>query len=295
MVSRRAILLSLGAATLPGLATSAGVKIGVCGPIADFAAADACGFDYFEPGAAAIASLDDRAFADFRDRVAASRLRCESVNSLIRTLKVVGPSVNLNAVADYLNATFDRCRQLGARIAVWGSAGSRNVPEGYSRDVAWRQIQAFLQLAGDIARSREMVLAIEPLERQESNIINTGGDALRLVHEVGHPNVKMIIDYYHMRRENETPDIVLQAAGQIAHLHFANPNGRVWPKDPAEDAEYGNFFERLTKIGYRGRISIEGRGRLREDAPASLAFFRRELTGSKTIGALQARAAQEIT
>ena len=116
------------------------------------------------------------------------------------------------------------------------------------------------------------------LEREESNIINTGAEALRLVREVKHANVKMIVDYYHMRRENEDPEIVLQARDSIVHIHFANPNGRVWPKAPEEDSEYGRFFEYLKQIGYRGGISIEGRGTFREDAAVSLAFFRSELS-----------------
>jgi len=277
-VSRRAMLLSLGAAALPALARSGNVEVGVCGSIDDFTKADQWGFDYFEPAAAAIAALNDQEFADFRRRVMASRLRCTSFNSLIRTLQVVGPGAHPDAVAAYLNSTLDRCRQLGARIVVWGSASSRNVPEGFSRDQAWRQITSFLQRAGDIARSKEIVVAIEPLRRQESNIINSGAEALRLVDEVNHPNVKMIIDYYHLREEKEDPEILHQAREQIVHLHFANPRGRRWPKTPNEDPEYGRFFELLKRIDYRGGISIEGQGTFDEDAAASLEFFRGELS-----------------
>ena len=277
MLSRRSILRSTAAASLLAFAKDAGVEIGVCGSLADLANADAYGFDYFEPGASGVAALSDQDFADCRNRVLTSRLRCKSFNSLIRTLRVVGPDANLDAVSAYLNSTLDRCRQLGARIVVWGSASSRNVPDGFSRDQAWKQIATFLSRAGEIGRSFDIVVAIEPLQREESNIINTGAEALRLVREVHHPNVKMIIDYYHMRRENEDPQIVLQARDSIVHIHFANPSGRVWPKAPEEDSEYKRFFEYLKQINYRGGISIEGRGTFREDAAASLAFFRSEL------------------
>jgi sugar phosphate isomerase/epimerase len=271
------MLLSLGSASLLAFAKDIGIEIGVCGSIPDFVYADGSGFDYFEPGAAAVAALTNQDFVDFRKRVLASRLRCKSFNSLIRTLRVVGEDVNADALSAYLSSTFDRCRQLGARVVVWGSASSRNVPDGYSRDQAWQQIKSFLSLAGEIARSFDIVVAIEPLQRQESNIINTGAEALRLVREVDHSHVKMIIDYYHMRRENEDPGIVLQARDSIVHIHFANPNGRRWPKAPDEDPEYGRFFEYLRRINYRGGISVEGRGTLRDDAAGSLAFFRNEL------------------
>jgi D-psicose/D-tagatose/L-ribulose 3-epimerase len=279
MLSRRQTLAALGAmGAFPALAKFGGVEIGVCGPVEDFAKAETFGFDYYEPAAAAVAALSDEAFADFRGRVLASRLRCRSFNSLIRTLRVVGPDANPEAVSAYLGSTLDRCRILGARVAVWGSASSRNVPEGYSRVQAWQEIKTFLRRAGEIAQSRNIVIAIEPLRKQESNILNTGAEALKMVREVEHPNVKMIIDYYHLREEKEDPEILLLAAKEIVHLHFANPSGRVWPKTPDEDAEYARFFEFLKQTNYHGGLSIEGRGTFDQDGAASLTFFRRELS-----------------
>lgn len=278
MLSRRTLLLSAGAAALAAPVQAKQVEVGVCGSIDEFAKASQYGFDYFEPAAAAVAAMNDQAFASFRERVLASNLRCKSFNSFIRTLRVVGPDVSQDALTSYVDSTLDRCRQLGAGIVVWGSASSRNVPEGYSREQAWQQIKTFLQRAGDIARSKNIVLAIEPLRRQESNIINSGAEALRLVHEVHHPHVKMIIDYYHLREEKEDPEILRTARDQIVHLHFANPNGRVWPKHTDEDPEYGRFFALVKQTNFRGGISIEGKGTFEEDAPASLAFFRKELS-----------------
>jgi sugar phosphate isomerase/epimerase len=277
MLSRRALLLSLGAAALPGRAKTGQVDIGVCGSIDDFAKAEQFGFDYFEPPAAAVAALSEPAFAELEKRVSKSKLRCECFNSFIRTLQVVGPSVDRAALTAYMNTTLDRCRALGGTVIVWGSAGSRNVPEGYSRDQAWQQIKTFLGMAGDLAKSRKIVIAIEPLRKQESNIINSGAEALRLVRELNHPNVKMIIDYYHLQQEKEDPEILVQARDAIVHLHFANPNGRVWPKKAGEDPGYGRFFELVKRSGFRGGLSIEGKGTFEEDAAASLEFFRKEL------------------
>ena len=277
-LSRRVLLLPLGAAAVSLLAKSGNVEVGVCGTIEEFAKADQWGFDYFEPSAAAVAALSDRDFEDFRSQVLASRLRCKSFNSLIRTLQVVGPNADLEAVTAYLNSTLDRCRQLGAAIVVWGSASSRNVPEGFPRDRAWKQITAFLRRAGAIAQARDIVVAIEPLRKQECNIVNSGREALELVREVNHPHVKMIIDYYHLREEQEDPEILRRAGREIVHLHFANPSGRRWPKLLNEDPEYVRFFELLKRIDYRGGISIEGKGTFEDDAAASLKFFRQLLS-----------------
>ena len=280
-MNRRSFLkATVGASVLaaaPVVSKAEAVEIGVCAGTEDLGKAERWGFDYLEPPAAAIAALSATEFERVRQQVLASRLRCRSFNSLIRTMQVVGPEANLDAVSIYLNAALDRCRQLGARVVVWGSASSRNIPAGHSREQAWQEIKRFLQRAGDIAKSHELVIGIEPLRKQESNIINAGAEALRLVDEVKHPNVKMIIDYYHLRMENEDPDILVRAREHVVHLHFANPNGRRWPKSVDDDPEYGRFFQLVKQIGYTGGLSIEARGTFEEDGATSLAFLRSEL------------------
>jgi D-psicose/D-tagatose/L-ribulose 3-epimerase len=262
----------------PAISKPGDVAIGVCAGTEDLSKAERWGFDYLEPPAATIAALSAAEFEKVRQQVLASRLRCRSFNSLIRTMQVVGPEANPDAVSRYLDSALERCRQLGASVVVWGSASSRNIPPGRSREQTWQEIRQFLRRAGDIAKSHGLVIGIEPLRKQESNIINTGSEALRLLDEVKHPNVKMIIDYYHLRMENEDPEILLRAREDVVHLHFANPNGRRWPRSADEDPEYGRFFQLLKQIGYTGGLSIEARGTFEEDAAASLAFLRGQLS-----------------
>ena len=271
-LSRRAVLLSAVAA----FGKTAGIELGVCENANHFALADQYGFDYFEASGSAIAAMSEAEFASFRDQVNASRIRCMRVNRLMRT-KVVGQDVNLEPVMAYLDSTFERCRSLGCRVVVWGSSSSRQVPDGFSRDAAWGQMKAFLSRAGDIAKAKQLVIGIEPLRKQESNIINSGAEALRLVEDVHHPQVQMIIDYYHLRVEKEDPEIVRTAKDHIVHLHFANPNGRRWPKSADEDTEYRRFFDILKQVRYEGGLSIEGTGTFENDAAQSLSFFRSEL------------------
>lgn len=283
-ITRREFLLAIGAAgiAIPAVASVEGIQLGVCAPTRELDAVVRYGFDYIEPAAASVAAMSDAGFRAFKTTMMASPIRCECFNSFIRRkdLRVVGDHVNWDALKEYLDHTLARCRELGGSIVVWGSAGSRNVEPGYSREKAWSQIKDFLGRAGDIARRHHMMIAIEPLRHQESNIINTGAEALELVHEVNHPNIKMIIDYYHMRVEKESPEIVWKARKEIVHFHFANPHGRLWPKSPAEDPVYAEFFRQVKRIHFHGGLSIEGRGSLAQDATASLAFFRREITSA---------------
>jgi len=279
MITRRAFLTGIAASALCSEAWGNGTKVSVGVCTGDIDGAHKCGFDYIEPAAAEIAAMSDGEFREFTDKVLASPLRCRVLNSLIRRpdLKVVGDEVSLTAVGDYLEHCLARCRLLGASIVVWGSAGSRNVPAGFSRQHAEQQITEFLRMAGDIGRKHDCVVAIEPLRHQESNILNTGAETLEMVRRVRHRQVRMIIDYYHLREENEDARIVETARKEIVHFHFANPHGRVWPRDFSEDDHYAAFFRSVKKIGYTGGISIEGKGSFESDGTASREFFRQAL------------------
>jgi len=278
MVTRRTFLAGAAVAFVcAGWGRARPVKVGVC--TRDLAGAAKYGFDYVEPAASEIAAMSKDQFREFSDTVLASQLRCHAFNSFIRRpdLKVVGPEVPTSALKEYLEGCLPRCRRLGASIVVWGSAGSRNVPEGFSREQARDQIAAFLKMAGEVARRSHVIVAIEPLRRQESNILNTGAEALEMVRRVKHPNIRMIIDYFHLREENEDPRIIEIGRREIVHLHFANPHGRVWPHDLVEDDHYAAFFGYLKKTGYSGGISIEGQGSFEKDGKASREFFRQAL------------------
>jgi sugar phosphate isomerase/epimerase len=287
-VSRRRFLGRFGvaASAIPALARFGNYEFGVVKNSRDFADAVRYGFDYHEPSASEIAGMSEGDFQSFKQQVLASPIRCKRLNFFtappagfpnLPILRVVGNDVSMEALTNYVEKALERCRQLGAVAVVWGSAASRNVPPGFSRDRAWEQIIAFLRMTDPVARAKGIVVAIEPIPgRDREGIISTGADALKLVEEVNRPNIRMMIDYFQMRSANENPDIVWTARQRIVHLHFANPKG-IWPKSPSEDSEYGHFFSLVKKMNYHGGISIEAKGTYAEDGAGSLAFFRQML------------------
>jgi len=277
-MQRRTFLAALGAvaASRPARAKLGNIEFGGCASADHFDTAVRLGFDYFEMEVTEISQLDDAKFAAVKSKVLASPIRCRAFRSLIRKYQVVGENASAQQgdVKAYLEQNLDRCRQLGGRVVVWGSSQSRNVPAGFSRDTAWRQIQEFLHLLGDIAARNSLMIGIEPLRKQECNIINSAAEALKLAREVNHPNIKIIVDFYHLRQENEDPDIIRVAQKDIVHLHFANPTGRRWPRSATEDPTYQRFFSLVKEIGYQGGLSLEGNGTFEDDGAASLQFFK---------------------
>lgn len=248
-------------------------------PLRDVAAIAACGYDYIEPGLAKTLALADADRQEQLRRLAATGLRIETMNWFLpgADIKLTGPSVDQARIEDFLERSLALADQLGAKVIVFGSPGARSFPEGFPRERAWDQLKAFLRTAGGIIEARRygMVIAIEPLRKPESNIVNTVAEAARLAREVNHPKVRIIVDFYHLAFENEDPDVILDAKDLIVHLQIADPSVRGFPRQEGAETRYRRFFDNLRKIGYEGRISIEANSSdVAGDCGPALAFLK---------------------
>ena len=206
------------------------VQVGYCTSVKNVAAAKAAGFDYIEVGTSEIAAMSD---ADFEAALTEARrvgLPVSAANLFLpATLKVVGSTIDADQELAYVRKAFDRLRQLGVQTVVFGSGGARRVPDGVPHDDAMGQLVAFGKRIAPEARARGITVAIEPLRREETNIVNSAAEGLALVEAIGNRNFQLMIDFYHLASEHESPSIVGRAADHLRHLHMANPDGRVFP------------------------------------------------------------------
>jgi len=254
------------------------IQIGRCAGIADLEASKAAGFEYVELGTSDIAKLTDVEFEEALAKHRAVGLPTPVANLFLPAdLRIVGPEVDPPRQHDYVELAFARVAKLGVKIVVFGSGKARNVPEGWSQDSGWTQIVDFAKRIAPIAKKNGIVVAVEPLRKQETNIVNSAAQGLKWVKEVNHPNFQLMVDFYHLASENEDPSILLTARDHIKHFHIANPNERVYPRNPSE-YDYSGFFANLKKMGFRGGISVEAKTQdFASDAPAAIAFLRAQL------------------
>jgi sugar phosphate isomerase/epimerase len=213
-------------------------------------------FDYVELPLAQMVDLNDEAFLSLKERVGVSGLKCEACNNFFpASIWLTGNTVDYGKIEEYLVKALGRAAQLGVKVIVLGSPKSKNVPEGYPMNKAWSQLVELLRHMDAWVRTKGMTIVIEPLNKMESNIINTAAEGLKLVKAIDRENIRLLIDYYHLVMEKEDPEIILDAGSYVKHIHFANPTGRVYPIE-AEDG-YIRFMNLLKGVGYEGRISIE--------------------------------------
>ena len=252
------------------------MKIGICTAIQNIGKVEKFGFDYLESSVARTASMEEKEFTEAVRIVEGSGLKCEAFNGLFPgDIKLTGPEVDPTRIREYLEKAFHRISRMGAKVVVFGSGGARKIPEGWNREEAWKQFVDAAGIVGDVAAAYGLTIAMEPLNRKETNILNSVEEGFRFVQEVNHPNIQLLADFYHMRMENESMNILMKAGPVLRHLHIANSHGRVYPLDPSEDS-YPEFFEALKNAGYEGRISIEaGTEDMDREAPIALQLLRK--------------------
>jgi D-psicose/D-tagatose/L-ribulose 3-epimerase len=252
------------------------VAIGYCSALKDIAAAKAAGFDYVELGTTEIMGLADGEFDNAVEEIKRIGLTVPVTNLFLpRTLKVTGSEIDREQQMTYVKKAFARLSRLGTGIVVFGSGGARQIPDGFDKAAAWTQLVDFGRRIAPEAKAAGITIAIEPLRRQETNIVNSAREGLDLVKAVGHPSFELMIDFYHLASEQEDPAIVLEARQHLRHLHTANPQGRVFPLNWYE-FDYAPFFANLRKIGYDKRISVEASTKsLADEGPRSIGLLRK--------------------
>lgn len=260
--TRRLILAAVllaGAGCRPGPKAFA-PEIGICTPLDNVAVAKSAGCDYIEEGVQRFL-VPDRPEAEFREnlaRLGQSALPVLACNGFLpEALKSVGPEARHDAILAFAETAFRRAREAGVRHIVFGSSGSRNIPEGFDRAEARRQLVGLLKRLGPAASRYGIVVALEPLRRAECNFINTVAEGAEIVREVDDPSIRLLADIYHMLYEDEGPGSLVAAGPLLVHCHIAEEEGRTAPGVHGQD--FRPYLEALRRIGYSGRISFEGR------------------------------------
>jgi len=122
-------------------------------------------------------------------------------------------------------------------------------------DDEWKWCVDGLKAAGEHAQKAGITLAVEPLNRFETYVLNTVADCVALVKEVGSPNVKIQFDTFHANIEEKDSPAAIRAAGpMLGHFH-ASENDRGTPG--TGQVPWKECFAALAEIGYDRWVTIE--------------------------------------
>ena len=138
--------------------------------------------------------------------------------------------------------------------AIIGSMQGRH-GDGVDQATAMNYLADALEELGEYAAQQGVILIYEPLNRFETNLVNTIESGLHLLDRLSTRNVKLLADLFHMNIEEVSiADAVRQGGSQIGHVHFVDSNRR-----PAGNGhiDLSSVSAALAEIKYQGYISAE--------------------------------------
>ncbi|MGI9171261.1 MAG: sugar phosphate isomerase/epimerase family protein [Candidatus Nanopelagicus sp.] len=133
------------------------------------------------------------------------------------------------------------------------------------------------------AQAKGITLGLEPVNRYESNLLNTGSQALEMIKDIGEPNVVVHLDIYHMNiEEQDLVSPVLEAGNKLGYVHIgASHRGPLG----TGNIDFDSFFGALAKIGYKGTITFESFSStvVAPDLSSTLGIWRNLWTDNKSM------------
>jgi sugar phosphate isomerase/epimerase len=143
-------------------------------------------------------------------------------------------------------------RSLGALVIVGLIRGKVQTGIAATQARQWL-VSALVDCARHAAPDVRLVL--EPLNRYETNLINTVAEGLDLIEEVGTNNLGLLFDTFHANIEEGSIESAIRNAGdRLLHFHVADSN-RWYPG--AGHLDFGQVISTLDILGYQGYLSAE--------------------------------------
>jgi sugar phosphate isomerase/epimerase len=142
---------------------------------------------------------------------------------------------------------------LGAPVIVGSMQGRWG--EGVTKELALAHLAEAMTVLGEHAANRGQVLLYEPINRYETNLINSIEDGVKFVEGLPTKSVKLLADLFHMNIEEADLGAAIRAGGRhIGHFHLADSNRR-----PAGlgHLDFGPIVQAVRDIGFAGYFGAE--------------------------------------
>lgn len=156
---------------------------------------------------------------------------------------------------EYLKGCLRIGIELGAKLVLCVPSGVANVTDGWTASNQKLCVRA-LQELGDHAKSvGNISFAIEPINRYENAFLQRCEQALSLLNQTKHPQVKMMIDFFHTSIEEDNNGQAIRLANkEIVHFHVADSNRKSTGRG---QTDWFEIFRALRDIDYVGAMACE--------------------------------------
>lgn len=180
------------------------------------------------------------------------------------------------AALDYFEACLKLAQGLGASCVVgplYAPVAKARLETEALRQAEWERSAASLALLAETAGNCGVRLGLEPLNRFETDMVNTVEDALRMVEAVDSPHLGIALDTFHMNIEETSFRRAVEQAGErLVHVQVSDSHRGV----PGEgNSDWAGLRQGLKGIGYDGKIGIESFSPDASSLAAAVCIWRR--------------------
>jgi D-psicose/D-tagatose/L-ribulose 3-epimerase len=159
---------------------------------------------------------------------------------------------------DYMKGLLDIMAETKSKVLVgplYSAVGRAEPREDDEYKRQWDIVVKNLQTLSAYARERKIKLAIEPLNRYETDFMNICAQAMKMVNDVGDDAIGLLLDTYHMNIEEKNSAAAIRAAGnKLFHFHACGCDRGT----PGNDhIDWKSIVEALKEIKYNASAVIE--------------------------------------
>jgi D-psicose/D-tagatose/L-ribulose 3-epimerase len=159
---------------------------------------------------------------------------------------------------EFMKEYSDWVSRIGAHIIggpLFSELGKKRSLPDKERKAEWDRSADSLKRIGDDAARKGVVIALEPINRFEIDMINTAEQAFAMCEQVNHPSIKMMLDTFHMNIEElNIGNAIRMSKKHLVHLHTCSNNRGIPGKG---HIPWGEVKQALADIDYNGYGVIE--------------------------------------
>jgi D-psicose/D-tagatose/L-ribulose 3-epimerase len=167
------------------------------------------------------------------------------------------PHIRENA-RKYIQWMIDSAAELGSPTVcgpMYSAVGKDHLEDSDLRKKEWDLAVFELRELADHAAGKGIKLALEPLNRFETDMINTVSQGITFINDVGRDNIGFHLDTFHMHlEEKSSPEAIRLAGDRIFHFH-ACENDRGIPG--SGQVHWQEIAPALKSTNYQGPVVIE--------------------------------------